>query len=252
MVQRILCLLTIFFCSQSIYAQRPGKDSLNAWMVEPTVSIFLPGGELADRINNGNQFGLAVNYKDQANWHFGIEANFLYSSSLSDAEAVLAPLRQGEQRIYNIVGNYADVSIDHRGFDGYFMLRKTLGLWSVNPNSGLQLGLGAGATAFWYHIRSNDQSVPQIQEEYAHGYDRLSAGFALKQAIGYQYLSPKRTINFRVSLEFGQSFSEDLRGYNYAAAQKIEGRQVAFTYGLRLHWILPIYSQPANQEYFYD
>lgn len=234
------------------FSQAPGRDSLNAWLIEAGISYIGTAGELGDRINSGSSAGIGVAYKTKKNWIWGVEASYLYSNNVADPEQVVSGFKAGSQRILNTVGNLANITIDQRGFEAYAIVRKTLPWLNTNPNSGLQAGFGAGATTFWYNVTSSDQTVPQIQDEYDKGYDRLSAGLALKQAISYHYLSPKRTINFRISLVLAQSFTEDLRGYNYSTAQKISGNQFSFTYGLKAHWILPIYQVSRGKEYFYD
>lgn len=246
-------LIVLFsLISALCFSQAPGRDSLRAWLIEAGISYYGTAGELGERLNSGSSAGIGVAYKTQKNWIWGVEASYLYSNNVADPTAVVSGFKFEQQSILNTVGNLANINVDHRGFEAYAVVRKTLPWLNANPNSGLQVGFGAGATTFWYNITSNDQSVPQIQDEYDKGYDKLSAGLALKQAISYHYMAPRRTFNFRISFEVGQTFTEDLRGYNYSSGQKISERQFSLTYGLKAHWILPIYQEKRNQEYFYD
>jgi len=250
-VKTLLFVLTSII-SITGFSQAPGRDSLSAWMIEAGITYYGTAGELGERLNSGSSAGIGASYKTKSNWIYSLEASYLYSNNIADPGAVLSGFKAEGQRILNTVGNLANLNVDHRGFEGFAVIRKTLPWLNANPNSGFQLGLGAGATTFWYNVTSNDQSVPQIQDEYDKGYDRLSAGFAMKQAISYQYLSRKRTINFRISFVVGQTFTEDLRGYNYSTGKRITGSQFSLTYGLKAHWILPIYQEAPNKEYFYD
>ncbi len=248
-------LTLIFFCTLALNTrgQNVSKEALDAWLIMPTLGFYGSGGELGDRIKRGLDVGLKVEYKTSGNWHFGLGGQYLYSNSVRDEDAVIAPMLTEGGEVFNPTGTYARVAIDLRGVSAMANLGKTTPILAVNPNSGVDLQISGGYLAYWYNISSGNQNVPQIQDEYEKGYDQLSMGVILRQSIGYQYLSPKKTINLRLSFEVSEIWAENVRGYNYASGEKTSGREPSLLYGLRLSWILPIYGSGAGRdEYYYD
>ena len=53
--------------------------------------------------------------------------------------------------------------------------------------------------------------IPQLNDELIKGYDRLSAGFSLKQSLTIYALSKNKKINFHLGLEVIESWTKDLR-----------------------------------------
>ena len=248
---RLYWLLALSLVTEALCAQNVRRDTLSAWMIAPTVSLYTASGELGDRIERGSSLGLDVSYKTNRNWQWGVEGHYLYSNQVRNRSAVISPVLSQNNRIFNPTGNYANIAIDLRGAMGLINVSKTTGIWAINPNSGLFFGAAAGYLSYWYNISSDDPNIPQLQDEYDKGYDRWSAGFMLRQSVGYQFLSAKRTVNFRLSFELSESWTEDLRGYSYASGQQVSGSQSSLLYGLRLQWVLPIY-QSATADYYYD
>lgn len=75
----------------------------------------------------------------------------------------------------------------------------------------------------------------------------------LKQSVGYFHLSPNRRINFKIALEFGQAFTEQVRDINFYEGTITDTQQLDLFYGLRLDWFFPIYQlRKQESEYYYD
>ncbi|MGB3617324.1 MAG: hypothetical protein WBA12_04345, partial [Catalinimonas sp.] len=84
------------------------------------------------------------------------------------------------------------------------------------------------------------------------GYDRLTAGPALVEQIGYLYLDKRRFLNFFFALEFTQGFTRSQRSWNFGAADASGGRFDVLS-GVKIGLIVPIYFVRMEEErFFYD
>ena len=119
-----------------------------------------------------------------------------------------------------------------------------------NKNSGLLLMGGLGFLQHRIRIENLDNRVPNLNDDYVKGYDRLSNGFAAHQFIGYMHLSNSRRLNFYVGFELNQAWTQNRRGYNFDKQQVDKEKRLDLLYGIKVGWILPLYPKGA-QKYFY-
>ena len=143
------------------------------------------------------------------------------------------------------------MSLLERGFFVTGELGKTLDFWQATPNSGPDFQIGAGYIMHWIEIKNAGNDAPQLLDEYTKGYDRLSGGLVLRQSVGYSYLSRNRRINFRLSFEIMEAFTQNYRGFDYSTGKEVSGNNTDLLYGVRFQWMLPIYTT-ASDTYYYD
>lgn len=250
-MKRTPCFLFFLIFTTSVLWGQDESKSGPAWLFMPSAAYQLPGGEMAERFGDNFTAGLGIGYKTVNNWVFSVDGQYLFSDDVKNPGQLFAPVLSENGEIFNQTGIYAQISALERGVYGTFDVSKNLNFWQANPNSGPNISFGAGYFGHWVEIKNPGFDAPQLLDEYARGYDQLSAGPLLKQSIGYLYLSKNHRVNFRISFEVMEAFTTNLRGFSYTTGRTAEGRNTDLLYGFRLQWILPVYST-ASQEYFYD
>lgn len=248
---KYLFLPLLFLCALPTRAQQSEASPLSAWLIKPSLGYQYSGGDLESRFGNNLSAGLGVGYKTNENWIFSIDGQYIFGQNVRNVGQLLHPVLSDKGAIFNQTGNYATFDVAERGYYGTFDISKTFNLLSVNPNSGINLLLGAGYITHWVHITNPGQDSPQINGEYLKGYDERSGGMLLKQSIGYMYLSHNRRINLRLSFEVLEGFTTNYRKFSYSTGRPVEGRKLDLLYGFRLQWVLPIYSEGGATYYYH-
>lgn len=219
------------------------------------------GAQLSQQWNRGDwaqhfydqwSVGAELGWKNAQDWIFSAEGNYAFGNQINDPDQYLNALQTSNGQVLNLNGSYATYTVYQRGAYGSGNVEKILPFWKATLNSGPTIGLGAGYYAHWIRIDNAGNDVPLFNDEYEKGFDQWSHGPMLKESIGYLYLSRNRRINFKISLEIAQIFSQNIRGYNYSTGQKESGTQNNWLYGLKLNWYIPVYRGAPRQEYYYD
>ncbi len=241
-------VLVIVLCKLAVGQQK--EQATPAWLIQPSIAWQSSDGDMASYFGNNLTIGLGAAYKTQKNWRFGIDGQYLFSDNIKNPELILAPLLTSRGYILNGIGNYASVSLLERGFFVTGELGKSFNFWQANANSGPDFQIGSGYLMHWIEIKNAGNDAPQLLDEYAKGYDRLSGGMVLRQSIGYTYLSSSRRVNMRLSLEIMQAFTRNYRGFDFSTGKEVSGNHTDWLYGIRFQWMLPIYSSGSNTFYY--
>ena len=235
----------------SLSAQNENTVSRSAILLEVGGGYQFSGGDLAFRYGNNLSVGGGLGYKMRSNWIFDIEAQFMFGSLVKNEELILGNSLTARSQILNLNGSYATLDLFQRGTYGAFNVSKILNFWKANGNSGPTIGLGAGYMVNWTEIDNPGNTAPQFANEYDKGYDQLSMGMLTKQSIGYFFLSENRRINFQLSFELLQAYTENVRNYNYFEGVAGNDQQLDLLYGLKLEWYFPIYLLKKDEQQYY-
>ncbi len=247
--------LLLFFCCASMLckaqnAQKPVATKMPqptpATLVHIDYGLVLPVADLGNRFGLSSKVGGSVMRKTANNLLFGVDGFFLFGNVLKE-DSLAINLFNSDGYITGTDGLPADVSLFLRGFLTTFKAGKLFTLNAKNPNSGIFVLGGAGFLQHKLHIVDRNESVPQLQGKYRYGYDRLTNGFALQQNIGYQYLANNRLVNFRISAEAVQAFTQNRRSYNFDTRRAETGRRIDVYFGISIGWILPLYPHSDDQ-----
>lgn len=244
-------MIAVLVCTFTASAQ-PKQQPKPAWLIQPSLAWQTPGGDMGQYFGNNFTIGLGAAYKTASNWRIGFDGQYLFSDNIKNPGSIIEPLLTDRGYILNGIGNYASVSLLQRGFFFTGELGKSFDFWQATPNSGPDVQIGAGYLMHWIEIKNADNDSPQLLGEYAKGYDRLTGGVMLRQSVGYTYLSKNRRINFRMSFEVIEAFTNNLRGYDYASGPASTAGRLDLLYGIRFQWMLPIYTTASNDTYFFD
>lgn len=218
-------------------------------LVSAQFQLTFPGADLADRFGQNQSIGVDWRYKTKSNFTFGLEYNWMYGSNVK--ELVMLDSMIGESgEVIDKDGVFSVIRINQRGHNGFIKVGKIVPL-GVNKNSGLFFELGAGVLYHKIDVMAPEATVPQLNGEYAKGYDRLTGGWAFKQFIGYQNLAPNRRANFIIGFDFMQARTESLRPYNFDTREADTKQRLDLIYAIKLGITLPVYTKKVEDEEFY-
>ena len=202
---------------------------------------------MADRFGNNSNIGAGVLFKTRNNWLLGVDGHFLFGTDIKENFASNLTTTGGF--VLGVNGLYAELDTRLQGLSFMGKIGKLFSMNSVNPNTGFTVLLGAGFLQHKIQIEDRNSAVPQFQDEYRKGYDRLSSGLAFSQFIGYTHLSLNRRINFYIGIEATQAFTKGRRSTNFNTQTDGTSSRTDILFGPRVGWILPIYKEPSEGFY---
>ncbi len=249
LVCRTLLALAAPIASFAQFPEHPETERRNvgrALLWSAKGGFHLPGGHLCRRFGPFGSLGGSIEWLAENNLVLGLEGHYYFSAPVK--EDPLTILRTPEGDLIGRDQFLADVQLSGRGY----YIGGAIGYLFARPNtrSGLRITAGVGAVRHKIRVQDNENTLVQVQGEYAKGYDRLTGGMALSQFIGWQHLGPTRRSNWFVGLEFTQAFTRSLREWDFSAMGKLEGSRTDLLWGLRLGWTLPFYQTPADKIYY--
>ncbi|MBK7818194.1 MAG: hypothetical protein IPJ60_12120 [Sphingobacteriaceae bacterium] len=148
-------------------------------------------------------------------------------------------------------GYPADIRISERVLTITLHAGKLMPLGSPNPNSGLFVDAGLGYMQHKVHFVDINQQIAAVDGDIKNGLDKLTNGICASQFVGYLFLSDNRFLNFYAGAEAFEGFTKSVRKLNYDTGLPDTKGRVDVLLGLRIGWILPLYSRtPKN--YFYN
>ncbi|MFA5573771.1 MAG: hypothetical protein WC994_01820 [Brumimicrobium sp.] len=250
MPKRVLTILLFLTCSFA-FGQRDVSEAIGTPYVGIQYGANFPMGDLAERYGFFNAIGAHAGYKTKKNWVFGIDGNFFFGNKIK-IEGLFDNLLNQDGLLIGINGNTAEVGTFFRGFHINGVVSKIIPLGKPNPNSGLMIQMGAGYLWHKLLIDSREGVVPQLTNEYAKGYDRLSIGFNTSEFIGYSYMADRGILNFYVGFYFQQGFTYNQRDIFWDKPNEKTDKGLRFEHilGVRVGWLIPIYKREPKDFYF--
>ncbi|MFY8190050.1 MAG: hypothetical protein ACOVK9_03725 [Bacteroidia bacterium] len=208
-----------------------------------------PAGDYAKTYGNYSGVGFGGMLKTKKNWTFSGEANFLFGTDIL-ATDILNQLVTSGGYISSTSGNPGNYIVNMRGYSFYLQGGRVFGWNKKNMNSGILVKGGVGFLQHKIGFILKENNMPQLNENYARGYDRLSNGISTNQFIGYNHQSINRLINFYVGVEFMQAQTVNRRGFNYHEMEFDKGSKFDQSVSFRFGWMIPIYLNTRDENEF--
>ena len=244
-------IFILLLSSGFVFGQRNLRDSsINTLIIGINYKLDFPAGDFADTWGLHSSIGLDANYKFKNNLTLGFNKGFLFGNTFLQPE-IFDDLLTTEGTITNLNGLPANVLFLLRGWNSHINVGYVFNQLGNNPNSGLWINAGAGFLMHKIRIESIYDPLPQLQGDYAKGYDRLTYGFSTSQFIGYLFQADRRFLNFYAGFEFIQGFTQNRRAYNFDLGGPDNTSKFDFLYGLKVAWMVPIYKR-APKEFYID
>jgi len=236
-----LVLLVITLCiSVVINAQIEGKTQT---FFSPKYTYQLPGGDLSDRFGTCHSLGITFATKRFSGLYFGGNANFTFGSDVNEP-GLIQNLLSEDNEIVSLEGRAASVLIQQRGFDFSGDIGKFFKFKNANNETGILVTLGVGFIQHNIRFEHQIDDVPQLDEEYKKGYDRLSNGLMLSQNVGWMFFSQKRFGDWYLGLELIEGFTQSRREYNFDTGTSDLGEnRLDILFGVKVGWIVPFYKR---------
>lgn len=253
MHKTISFLLFFQFCIACIFAQDGAKSNVQNTlpMLRFNYAYQFPGADLQKRFGNNSNVGVSFSLLTKNNFQFGVQGEAMFDGSVHEP-GLLGSIMNDNGKLTNSEGQQTLITIDERGFALFLTVAKLLKLDKDNKTgSGLLLELGAGYLQHKIRLDYRGGELYQLTEDLMKGYDRLSGGPALKQSIGYQFLSKRNLVNFYLGIEITEAFTKSKRGYNYDTMEHDNESRFDLYTGIRAGWIIPFRKRKAESYYYY-
>lgn len=253
MPKKILLIIFILIGTYNFSsAQGSRADSATSSFIPNfAYSYQLSGGDISNTFGNNSTIGGGFFYKTKKNLIFSLDMNFIFGSTIKGADQILSMVLNSYGYITDGNGTTALYTMYERGYTLNFRIGKVLNVLSPNPNSGLMIMGGAGYIQHRLVIDNQFHTAPQISNDYAKGYDRLTGGINLNQFIGYFYMGDSKILNFYGGFEFIQGFTKSQRDYVFDLQKKDTDNKLDLFFGIRVGWMIPTYKRSGEKYYYY-
>ncbi|MDZ4668425.1 MAG: hypothetical protein SGJ00_11145 [bacterium] len=212
-------------------------------------NYHVPSGNYAKTYGKYSAIGFGGMLKTKDNWIISGEANYLFGSNIKEADLFNNLISSGGY-ISSTSGSPANYSVNMRGFSTYLGAGRLFAVNKRNINSGFMLKGGLGFLQHYINIVSQERNIPQLDQNYSKGYDRLSSGLSFTEFVGYCHQSQNRLINFYIGVEWMQASTTNRRKYNYDQMSYQTGSKVDFSTSFRVGWMIPIYLNTKEENEF--
>jgi hypothetical protein len=235
-----------------LFAQVNIHDStITTSLLYATYGYQFPGGDLAKQFGSNSSIGGGFLFKTRNNWLIGVEGNYMFGQTVKNSDSLLRNISTKDGFLIDANGYYADMVYYERGYNFFAKFGKVIPWLSPNPNCGFTLLAGAGYIQDKIRIHNPGNTAPQLLGDYKKGYDRLNGGIAVTGSLGYMYLSNTRLLNFSLSLEFMQAWTNPYRERDFDTGLKDTRKLSSQFYTAKVCWIIPLYRRVPKEFYMY-
>lgn len=221
---------------------------VNAKLLSLGYTFQIPMADMADRFGSNNNIGASFCFKMAHNFLLGVEGNILFGGNIKE-DTILDGLFTSQGFLIGTNGLAESVILFERGYSVSGKVGKLFPVFNSNPNSGLNVMIGAGFLQHKIKIEDPDNAVPYVNGVYSKGYDRLTNGISISQYIGYLHLDRRKLINFNLGIELIEAFTQNRRDFNYDQMKKDTTKRLDVLLGVKFALILPFYGHREGRFY---
>lgn len=219
------------------------------------VGWTFPEGEIGNRYGSFMNTNLNLGRKFETNWIIMAEFTFQFGNQNDKrrqeilSEMIIPDATNGF--IISTDGSDAGVASCNRNFAGSVKIGKIFPLFPAHPNSGILLSLSAGFLQYQTIFMPTYAHAPQIENDYAKGYDRQMRGFMSGLFLGYWHMSNSRFKNFYAGMEVNIAWTKSTRKYQFDLKGPDSGNYTDQMYTLKAGWVIPFHGRSAEKIYFH-
>ena len=239
-MKKLLVLSSIILFSFALLAQRDIKESATIPMFSVSYSFQSPLEDMADRFGNNSNVGVSFTLKGKKGWLIGIDGSFLFAGQLKE-DSLLHGIMTSNGNIINQYGEYSNIVLSQRGYYAGVKVGKVINIIPSMPNSGIYVTGSVGFLEHRIKIENESNNAPQVLNDYAKGYDRLTNGLAVKGFLGYMHIGKSQFANFYGGVEYLQSWTQSRRDFNFDDKKANTETRSDNLVGVRVGWIIPLY-----------
>lgn len=252
-MRKIFFVFSVLISVENILAHAQSKTNIadtivNAKLLSMGYAFQIPMADMANRFGSNNNISASFTFKMGHNFLLGVEGNVLFGGNIKE-DTILDNLFTSQGFLIGTNGLAESVILFERGFSLWGKFGKLFPVFNSNPNSGLNVMIGAGFLQHKIKIEDPDKAVPYVDGVYAKGYDRLTNGFAISQYIGFLHLDRRRLKNFNTGIELTEAFTQNRRDINFDQMKKDDSMRLDMLLSFRFSWILPFYGKGEQRFY---
>jgi len=210
----------------------------------------LPIGELSDRFGYNSYLGFSYFQEKESNLFFGIEGGYLFSNNVKDA-TIFDNITTSTGAIIGADGTYANINLMERGFDAHVFIGYAHHL-KENNLSGFYFSGGLGFLQHQIFINTKNQNIPQLDEDYKKGYDRLTNGISTKWETSYKFYSKNGKFQIFAGVNITIAYTKNRRLYLF---EKMEYTPNISSWdnllGINSGIIIPIHRNNEEEFHYY-
>lgn len=181
-----------------------------------------------------------ISYKSGGNILFLLSSNILLGNKLK--ENTVPNFVFSEVGVPITTDGYLEqVNPTFQGIEVQLQVGKLIKRSRHNKNSGLWTHLGAGFMRHKIKYNYGTSTVPQLEDPYVQGYDRLTYGAALSQFLGWRRYANKNLFNYQFGIEIHEGFTQNRRSWNFDTMKPDNRDRLDLYYGLKFAFIIPYY-----------
>ena len=224
----------------------------------------LPIGNLAERFGDNSSIGLSILIEQENNLFYGVQGGYIFGNNVKDS-TIFDHLTTSNGAIIGADGHYANINLMERGFDSYFFIGYAIHTHNSKTKyfpylhtlyhlslTGFYLSLGVGYLQHQIFIDTKNQNVPQLDEEYKKGYDRLTSGISTKWEASYKYYSPNGKFQMYTGVNMTLAYTKNRRPYLF---DQMEYSPTELSWdkllGINIGVIIPVHRRNEEKFHYY-
>ncbi len=254
-------LLTFIFVCATVFLSAQGDTTVfkkltkqfepnSAVMIVPNYTAQFPFGHVAQRFGFDNLFCLELLYKTKKNWLFGGNGGFIYGSN-SKQNYVYKNIATSTGQFVTQYNDLTSIRPEEHGFNVQFTFGKIFPFIEKYPDAGLLIMTGVGMVQDKIGLNVKAAELPQLSSQYRKGYDRLCNGPVISQFIGGNYMLRRKFISGYAGLQIDLSYTQNERPYDFYSMGKLNDKGVDVFIGIKVGWVIPVFLQTSEKEFFY-
>ena len=209
-----------------------------------------PVGNLSERFGDNSSIGFSFFTEKENNFFYGIQGNYLFGNNVKDS-SIFENLTTSTGALIGADGHYANVNLMERGFDIYLMAGYAFHI-KKSDLSGFYLSGGVGFLQHKIFIDTKNQNIPQLDEDYKKGYDRLSSGLSTKWEASYKYYSPNGKFQMYSGINMTVGYTKNMRPYLFDQMEYSSNEMnLNNLLGINIGIIIPIHRRNEEKFHYY-
>lgn len=225
--------------------KKPRTELRNSVLFGFSYSRQAPVGELSKRFGGNSGLGVTAGYKLGRNFLLQAGVQVIFSGKVRENN-VFDSMTGSTGYLIDMNGSYTDVHMYERGYNWHIDFGKIFPINKFEKNSGLLITAGGGFMQHKLKFTYSRTLVPQLDNGYYKGYDRLTNGFMLRGFIGYQRIDPKGMLSFVCGVEILDGFTKNRREFNYDTRVKDDHLRHDMLIGARIGVMIALQGRKAG------
>lgn len=247
-------LLLILFFATNAMAQddlfgTEKKEAKEGFLATVSASLDFPLADMATRFGVSNRIGPAIYYKTESNWMFGAKVDFIFGKQINEP-SFLSNLLYTDGTLLSATGYRVSTTPLERGYIAAIEVGRIFPIKKNKPENGLLLMSSIGFMQHKIFIANKANDIPQLNEEYLKGYDRLTNGISIEQFIAYNHISNSDLVNFTIGINITEGFTGGRRDYWFDVSKAGNDKRFDMLIGIKGNWYIPLYKRKSEDIYF--